>query len=62
MEIKQILKDNNITQDEFASYIEMSRVGLNKTLNNNRKTKLLLNSLKVLLAEKQGVEFNIVRI
>ena len=62
MEIKQILKDNKITQDEFASYIDMSRAGLNKTINNNRKTKLLLNSLKVLLAEKQGVEFNIVRI
>ena len=38
----------------------MSRIGLNKTLNNKRKEKLLLNSVKILLAEKQGVQFNIV--
>jgi transcriptional regulator with XRE-family HTH domain len=61
MDIKQILKDNHITQEEFASYIDMSRIGLNNTLKNKRKTTLLLNSLKVLLAEKQGVEFNIVK-
>jgi transcriptional regulator with XRE-family HTH domain len=61
MDIKQILKDNHITQEEFASYINMSRIGLNNTLKNKRKTTLLLNSLKVLLAEKQGVEFNIVK-
>ncbi len=61
MDIKQILKDNHITQEEFASYIDMSRIGLNNTLKNKRKTTLLLNSLKDLLAEKQGVEFNIVK-
>jgi transcriptional regulator with XRE-family HTH domain len=61
MDIKQILKDNHITQEEFANYIDMSRIGLNNTLKNKRKTTLLLNSLKVLLAEKQGVEFNIVK-
>jgi transcriptional regulator with XRE-family HTH domain len=61
VDIKQILKDNHITQEEFANYIDMSRIGLNNTLKNKRKTTLLLNSLKVLLAEKQGVEFNIVK-
>lgn len=61
MDIKQILKDNHITQEEFANYINMSRIGLNNTLKNKRKTTLLLNSLKVLLAEKQGIEFNIVK-
>jgi transcriptional regulator with XRE-family HTH domain len=60
MDIKKLLKDNNITQSEFADYIDMSRIGLNKTLNNKRKEKLLLNSVKILLAEKQGVQFNIV--
>ena len=60
MDIKKLLKDNNITQSEFADYIDMSRIGLNKTLNNKRKEKLLLNSVKILLAEKQGVEFNII--
>jgi transcriptional regulator with XRE-family HTH domain len=61
VDIKQILKDNHITQEEFANYINMSRIGLNNTLKNKRKTTLLLNSLKVLLAEKQGIEFNIVK-
>ena len=60
MDIKKLLKDNSITQAEFADYIDMSRIGLNKTLNNKRKEKLLLNSIKILLAEKQGVEFNII--
>lgn len=60
MDIKKLLKDNSITQAEFADYIDMSRIGLNKTLNNKRKEKLLLNSIKILLAEKQGVEFDIV--
>lgn len=60
MDIKKLLKDNSITQAEFADYIDMSRIGLNKTLNNNRKEKLLLNSVKILLAEKQGVQFDIV--
>jgi len=60
MDIKKLLKDNSITQAEFADYIDMSRIGLNKTLNNNRKEKLLLNSIKILLAEKQGVQFDIV--
>lgn len=60
MDIKKLLKDNSITQAEFADYIDMSRIGLNKTLNNKRKEKLLLNSVKILLAEKQGVEFDIV--
>jgi transcriptional regulator with XRE-family HTH domain len=60
MDIKKLLKDNSITQAEFANYIDMSRIGLNKTLNNKRKEKLLLNSIKILLAEKQGVQFDIV--
>jgi len=60
MDIKKLLKDNSITQAEFANYIDMSRIGLNKTLNNKRKEKLLLNSVKILLAEKQGVQFDIV--
>lgn len=60
MDIKKLLKDNSITQAEFADYIDMSRIGLNKTLNNKRKEKLLLNSVKILLAEKQGVEFDII--
>mgnify|MGYP006001321497 FL=1 len=60
MDIKKLLKDNSITQAEFADYIDMSRIGLNKTLNNKRKEKLLLNSIKILLAEKQGVEFDII--
>jgi len=60
MDIKKLLKDNSITQAEFANYIDMSRIGLNKTLNSKRKEKLLLNSVKILLAEKQGVQFDIV--
>jgi len=59
MNIKQILKDNNITQDEFAEYLGVTREGLNKNLNHCEPSKSMIDSLKLLVARKRGVTFDI---
>lgn len=59
-ELKERLKENQITQEEFASYLDMTRVGLNKTLNHGRRVpKSFLDSLKLLIAEKRGITITI---
>lgn len=59
MDIKQILKDNSITQDEFADYVGLSRVGLNKNLNHGTQSKSLKNNLKMMIAEKRGIVIDV---
>ena len=59
MEIKQILKDNKITQDEFAQYVGLTRVGLNKSLNHGEQKQGLINNLKMMVAEKRGIKLEI---
>ena len=59
MEIKQILKNNSITQDEFAEYLGLDRVSLNKNLNHGKQRKGMINNLKMLVAEKRGIKFEI---
>lgn len=59
LEIKQILKNNKITQDEFAQYLGLSREGLNKSLNHGKQKKGLVNNLKMMVAEKRGVKLDI---
>lgn len=60
MNIKQILKDNKITQEEFANYIGMTREGLNMKLNRDSKIdKPIIDSLKLMVMEKRGLKINI---
>lgn len=60
MEIKEILDKNNITQEDFAKYLGMSRVGLNKNINHAKPKQSILDSLKLFVARKRGIEFDIV--
>mgnify|MGYP003660086928 CR=1 FL=1 len=53
LEIKQILKDNKITQEEFAQYVGLSRVGLNKNLNHGQQKEGLIKNLNQMIEEKK---------
>ncbi len=60
MDIKEILKSNDITQQEFAEYTGYGRQWLSTILNKNPADKSLVrksltNSLKLLLLEKRGI-------
>ena len=60
MNIKQILKENKITQEEFAVYIGMTREGLNMKLNREGDVeKPIIDSLKLLVMEKRGLTIDI---
>ena len=59
MDIKQTLKDNKITQEEFADHIDLSRTALNLNLNGGEQKKPMIDCLNLLLAEKKGVTINI---
>jgi DNA-binding transcriptional regulator YiaG len=60
MNIKEILKANKITQEEFAKYIGMTREGLNMKLNRECEIeKPILDSLKLLIMEKRGLKIEI---
>ena len=60
MNIKQILKENKITQEEFAVYIGMTREGLNMKLNREGEIeKPIIDSLKLLVMEKRGLTIDI---
>jgi len=59
MTIKELLKKNGITQDEFAHHLGKTREGLNKKLNHGKADQGLLDSLEKLVAKKRGVYFRI---
>jgi transcriptional regulator with XRE-family HTH domain len=59
MNVKEILKSNGITQEEFANYIGIDRVSLNKNLNNSTQKKGMINNLKMIVAEKRGIKIEI---
>ena len=59
MTIKEALKKNGITQEEFAKYLGKTREGLNKSLNHGKPNQSLIDSLKVLVGEKRGFKFDI---
>ena len=55
MDIKQILKSKNISQDEFSIHCGLCRQGLNTNLNHRKQKPFLEHSLISLLLEKQGL-------
>jgi len=59
MNIKEALKKNGITQEEFANYLGKTREGLNKTINHGKSNQSIIDSLKVFVSKKRGIEFNI---
>lgn len=59
MNIKEILKANKITQEEFADHIGMTREGLNLNLNKGNQKKMMIDSLKLLVSEKRGVKIDV---
>jgi len=59
MDIKAILKSNDITQQEFADYMGYTRQSLSGTLKEGKERKSLINSLKLILLEKRGVSIDL---
>ena len=59
MDIKQTLKDNKITQEEFANYLGIDRVNLNINLNHGKQKQSIIDSLKIFIMEKRGVKIDI---
>jgi len=59
MNIKEILKQHKITQEEFAEYLGMTREGLNMKLNRDEPSQSIINNLKFLIAEKRGVKITV---
>lgn len=59
MEFKKALKANKITQEAFASRIGMTRIGLNNKINKGNIGTSLLDSLKMMIAEKRGLTIDI---
>lgn len=59
MNVKEALKKNGITQEEFAQYLGKTREGLNKTLNHGKPSQSIIDSLKLIVSKKRGIEFNI---
>ena len=59
MDIKQILKNNKITQEELALYVGMTREALNINLNKGEPKKGLVNNVKLLVLEKKGIKFDV---
>lgn len=59
MQIKELLDKNKITQEDFAKYLGMSRVGLNKKINHGKPKQYILDSLKMYVARKRGIKFDI---
>jgi transcriptional regulator with XRE-family HTH domain len=58
--VKEKLIEHKITQKEFAEFIGISRIALNKSLNNSKNPKKgLINNLKMLVAEKKGQKLEI---
>ena len=57
--VKEVLKSNHITQSEFAEFIGLDRVSLNKNLNNRTQKKGMINNLKMIVAEKRGLKIEI---
>ena len=59
MDIKQTLKDNKITQEEFANYLGIDRVNLNINLNHGKQKQSIIDSLKIFIMEKRGIKIDI---
>lgn len=53
MNIKEILKSNDITQQEFADYMGYTRQSLSGTLRDGKERKSLINNLKLIILEKK---------
>ena len=59
MNIKETLKANGITQEEFANHLGVTREGLNLNLNKGKQKKSIEEALKLYLAEKRGFSFEL---
>jgi transcriptional regulator with XRE-family HTH domain len=60
IKVKEILKKNNSTQEDFANYLGLDRVSLNKNINHAKKTRQsMIDSLKMFIAQKRGIRFEI---
>jgi transcriptional regulator with XRE-family HTH domain len=59
MDIKEVLKTNKITQQEFADFMGYSRQSLSGTLRDGKERKSLINNLKLILLEKRGVSIDL---
>lgn len=59
MDIKEVLKINKITQQEFADFMGYSRQSLSGTLRDGKERKSLINNLKLILLEKRGVSIDL---
>ena len=59
MDIKEVLKANKISQQEFADFMGYTRQSLHYTLTNNKERKSLMNNLKLILLEKRGVSIDL---
>jgi len=57
--INEILKKNNITQKEFAEYLGMTREALNTNINHGKQRNGMINNLKLFVAKKRGIIFDI---
>ena len=53
MELKKSLKINKITQEAFAKYLGLTRVGLNKKLNRREVSQSLVDSFNTFLDKKK---------
>ena len=59
MDIKQTLKDNKITQEEFALYLGLTRENFNIYLNHGKQKQSIIDSLKIFIMEKRGIKIDI---
>jgi transcriptional regulator with XRE-family HTH domain len=59
MDIKEVVKTNKITQQEFADFMGYSRQSLSGTLRDGKERKSLINNLKLILLEKRGVSIDL---
>lgn len=59
MTLKEKLKANNITQEEFAKHLGMTREGFNMNLNKGKQKKSMEDTLKLFLAEKRGFKIEL---
>ena len=59
MDIKEVLKTNKITQQDFADYMGYTRQSLSGTFREGKERKSLINNLKLATAEKNGISIDI---
>lgn len=59
MDIKAILKQHKITQQDFANYLGLTREGLNMKINRGEPSQSIVDSLKFIVAEKRGFKIDV---